>query len=81
RQIQRILKDDIRMETVAGFEPSQPVRMGSDAAGARRPGGNAARKPAHRPHGRPAARGAQPHAGPKQHSGGRGQGGRRDSRA
>jgi ATP-dependent RNA helicase RhlE len=84
RQIQRILKDDIRMETVAGFEPSQPIRMGSDAAGARRPGGNAApRKPAHRPHGRPAARGAQAHAGPKQHrgGGGRGQGGRRDSRA
>jgi ATP-dependent RNA helicase RhlE len=84
RQIQRILKDDIRMETVPGFEPSRPIRMGSDAAGARRPGGNTApRKPAHRPHGKPAARGAQAHAGPKQHRGGagRGQGGRRDSRA
>jgi ATP-dependent RNA helicase RhlE len=82
RQIQRILKDDIRMETVSGFEPSRPIRMGSDAAGARRPGGNTApRKPAHRPHGKPATRGAQPHAGQKQHRGGRGQGGRRDSRA
>ncbi|UJB20732.1 MULTISPECIES: DEAD/DEAH box helicase [Lysobacter] len=76
RQIQRILKDDIEMVTVAGFEPSRPIRMGSDAPGARRPGApggnnrgnNAPRKPAHRPHGKPAPRHA--HAGPKQHRGG-----------
>jgi ATP-dependent RNA helicase RhlE len=78
RQIQRILKDDIEMVTVAGYEPSRPIRMGADAPGARRPGapggnsrGNAApRKPAHRPHGKPAPRHA--HAGPKQHRGGAG---------
>ncbi|MGO1069432.1 DEAD/DEAH box helicase [Lysobacter sp. CA199] len=76
RQIQRILKDDIEMVSVAGFEPSRPIRMGSDAPGARRPGGpggnnrgnNAPRKPGHRPHGKPAPRHA--HAGPKQHRGG-----------
>ncbi|MFK3649154.1 DEAD/DEAH box helicase [Lysobacter enzymogenes] len=74
RQIQRILKDDIEMVSVAGFEPTRPLRMGSDAPGARRPGpggnrgNNAPRKPAHRPHGKPAPRHA--HAGPKQHRGG-----------
>jgi len=89
RQIQRILKDDIEMVTVPGYEPSRPIRMGSDAPGARRPGapggnsrGNAApRKPAHRPHGKPAPRHA--HAGPKQHRGGAGAqpGQRRDRNA
>ncbi|SDY31669.1 ATP-dependent RNA helicase RhlE [Lysobacter sp. yr284] len=90
RQIQRILKDDIEMVSVAGFEPSRPLRMGSDAPGARRPGpggnnrgNNAPRKPAHRPHGKPAPRHA--HAGPKQHRGGNGggqqQGQRRDRSA
>ncbi|ROU07020.1 DEAD/DEAH box helicase [Lysobacter enzymogenes] len=80
RQIQRILKDDIEMVSVAGFEPTRPLRMGSDAPGARRPGpggnnrgNNAPRKPAHRPHGKPAPRHA--HAGPKQHRGGNGGGG------
>ncbi|MEI2456002.1 DEAD/DEAH box helicase [Lysobacter firmicutimachus] len=83
RQIQRILKDDIEMVTVAGYEPSRPIRMGSDAPGARRPGpggnrgNNAPRKPGHRPHGKPAPRHA--HAGPKQHRGG-GQGGQRRDR-
>lgn len=89
RQIQRILKDDIEMVGVAGFEPSRPLRMGSDAPGARRPGpggnrgNNAPRKPSHRPHGKPAPRHA--HAGPKQHRGGNGggqqQGQRRDRSA
>ena len=75
RQIQRILKDDIQMVTVEGFEPSRPIRMGSDAPGARRPGGqrpggnNGPRKPSHRPHGKPAPRHA--HAGPQHRSGGR----------
>ncbi|MDQ3617342.1 MAG: DEAD/DEAH box helicase, partial [Pseudomonadota bacterium] len=35
RQIQRILKEDIQMVSVAGYEPSRPIRMGSDAPGAR----------------------------------------------
>ena len=68
RQIQRILKDDIQMVTVDGFAPTRPIRMGSDAPGARNPGGrpggnNGPRKPAHRPHGQPAPRHA--HAGPQ----------------
>ncbi|MGO0999862.1 DEAD/DEAH box helicase [Lysobacter sp. CA196] len=86
RQIQRILKDDIEMVTVPGYEPSRPIRMGSDAPGARSPGGNnrgnnGPRKPAHRPHGKPAPRHA--HAGPKQHRGGAGAqpGQRRDRNA
>ncbi|UHQ22059.1 DEAD/DEAH box helicase [Lysobacter sp. 5GHs7-4] len=79
RQIQRILKDDIQMVTVAGFEPSRPIRMGSDAPGARRPGGqrpggnNGPRKPSHRPHGKPAPRHA--HAGAQHRGGGRNGGG------
>ncbi|MDQ3206334.1 MAG: DEAD/DEAH box helicase, partial [Pseudomonadota bacterium] len=54
RQIQRILKDDIQMVTVDGFAPTRPIRMGSDAPGARGanprgPGGNnGPRKPAPR---------------------------------
>ncbi|MFQ6313809.1 DEAD/DEAH box helicase [Lysobacter capsici] len=76
RQIQRILKDDIEMVTVAGFEPSRPIRMGSDAPGARRPGAPG-RKPRRRQRAaqagassarKPPARHA--HAGPKQHRGG-----------
>ena len=77
RQIQRILKDDIEMVTVDGFAPTRPIRMGSDAPGARgtnprapggRPGGNnGPRKPAHRPHGQPAPRHA--HAGPQRRGG------------
>ncbi|MDQ3288506.1 MAG: DEAD/DEAH box helicase [Pseudomonadota bacterium] len=72
RQIQRILKDDIQMVTVEGFAPSRPIRMGSDAPGARGanprgPGGNnGPRKPAPR-HGQPAPRHA--HAGPQRRSG------------
>ncbi|HEU0305881.1 MAG TPA: DEAD/DEAH box helicase [Lysobacter sp.] len=69
RQIQRILKDDIQMVTVDGFVPTRPIRMGSDAPGARRPGGNnnGPRKPTHRPHGQPAPRHA--HAGPQRRGG------------
>jgi ATP-dependent RNA helicase RhlE len=82
RQIQRILKDDMAMETVSGFEPSQPIRMGSDAPGARRPGGNnAPRRKSNRPHGKPGSRGPQSHAGPKQHRGGAGRNPGRSSRA
>ncbi|MBA3486916.1 MAG: DEAD/DEAH box helicase [Lysobacter sp.] len=72
RQIQRILKDDIQMVTVEGFAPTRPIRMGSDAPGARGansrgPGGNnGPRKPAPR-HGQPAPRHA--HAGPQRRGG------------
>jgi ATP-dependent RNA helicase RhlE len=84
RDIQKLLKADIEMQTVAGYAPSRPIR--ADAAqpargrGPRR-GGNTARpagqqapraktgKPPQRGHGKPAQRGAQPHAGPKQHRG------------
>ena len=71
RDIQRMLKSEITMETVAGFEPSQPLQMNAKPAqgrGGQRPGGQ--RKPAGRGHGKPQARGANPHAGPKQHRGG-----------
>ncbi|MDQ3268690.1 MAG: DEAD/DEAH box helicase [Pseudomonadota bacterium] len=72
RQIQRILKDDIQMVTIEGFAPTRPIRMGSDAPGARGanprgPGGNnGPRKPAPR-HGQPAPRHA--HAGPQRRGG------------
>ena len=72
RQIQRILKDDIQMVTVDGFAPTRPIRMGSDAPGARGanprgPGGNnGPRKPAPR-HGQAAPRHA--HAGPQRRGG------------
>ncbi|MFP7721962.1 DEAD/DEAH box helicase [Lysobacter sp. A3-1-A15] len=72
RQIQRILKDDIEMVTVDGYAPSRPIRLDIAIPNPRSPGGrnNGPRKPAHRPHGKPAARHA--HAGPKQHRGGAG---------
>jgi ATP-dependent RNA helicase RhlE len=71
RQIQRMLKMDVAMEVIAGFEPSRPIRM--DAAPfAQQRGGRKynGRPPArgHRPHGKPAPRTA--HAGPKQHRSG-----------
>jgi ATP-dependent RNA helicase RhlE len=93
RQIQRLLKSDIALEAIAGFEPSRPIRLDGNAPGAarpgaQRPGGNRSpRKPGHRPHGKPADRGAHAHAHTGQKQGqGRGQGqgkpsGRRDSRA
>jgi ATP-dependent RNA helicase RhlE len=80
RQIQRMLKADIVMEPVKGYEPSRPVRADNAPFAAPR-GPRPAR--GHRPHGKPAQ--AQPrhaHAGPKQHRGGaKPTGGRRDSRA
>jgi ATP-dependent RNA helicase RhlE len=81
RQIQRMLKADIAMETVKGYEPSRPVR--ADHAPFAAPRGPRPQR-GHRPHGKPAL--AQPrhaHAGPKQHRGGAGKpaAGRRDSRA
>jgi ATP-dependent RNA helicase RhlE len=82
RQIQRMLKAEIQMDAVKGFEPSRPIRL--DAAPFNN--GKPAQRPqrGHRPHGKPAT--AQPrhaHAGPKQHrsAAGKPSGGRRDSRA
>ena len=71
RQIQRMLKMDVAMEVIAGFEPSRPIRL--DAAPFAQPRGGRqdnGRPPArgHRPHGKPAPRTA--HAGPKQHRSG-----------
>ena len=80
RQIQRMLKADIAMETVPGFEPSRQMR--TDNAPFNAPRGPRPQR-GHRPHGKPAT--AQPrhaHAGPKQHRSAAGKpGGRRDSRA
>jgi len=93
RDIQRMLKADIAVETVPGFEPSRPIRLDANQPGRRgggaRPGGQKPaggqrppRKPAHRAHGKPADRGAHAHAhtGAKQGRGGK-PGERRDSRA
>jgi ATP-dependent RNA helicase RhlE len=86
RQIQRLLKSDIALEAVDGFEPSRPIRLDGNAPGAGRPGGQRAggerpggqrppRKPGNRAHGRPADRGAHAHAHTGQKQGGqRGQG-------
>jgi ATP-dependent RNA helicase RhlE len=80
RQIQRLLKVDVSVENVEGFEPSRPIRL--DAPIPKNGGGNGrGAKPAHRPHAKPAFRGGHAHAGPKQHRGGRAASGRRDSRA
>jgi ATP-dependent RNA helicase RhlE len=93
RQIQRLLKSDIALEAIEGFEPSRPIRLDGNAPGAPRPGGQrpggnrTPRKPGHRAHGKPADRGAHAHAHTGQKQGqGRGQGSgkpgaRRDSRA
>ncbi len=66
RQIQRLLKMEIVMDTVAGYAPSKPMRMDAIPS-QQRPGGQRPASPSrsHRPHGKPAPRHA--HAGPKQH--------------
>jgi ATP-dependent RNA helicase RhlE len=86
RQIQRMLKAEIAMEAVRGFEPSRPIRLDAAPFDAKRTPRPQRPQRGHRPHGKPAQ--AQPqrhaHAGPKQH-GSRDQrgkpAGRRDSRA
>ncbi|WP_242104428.1 MULTISPECIES: DEAD/DEAH box helicase [unclassified Lysobacter] len=90
RDIQKVLKAEIEMQVVRGFEPSRPIRLdvarppnggrGQQARaqpGRGKPAGQqpprrsgAPGKPAHRAHGKPQSRGAQAHAGPKQHRGG-----------
>ena len=79
-QIQKMLKAEVVLEVVRGFEPSRQVRL--DAPIPKQGGNRSAPSRGHRPHGKPAARHA--HAGPKQHRGGGAakQGaGRRGSRA
>jgi ATP-dependent RNA helicase RhlE len=76
RQIQRMLKADIELVSVPGFEASRPIQMNAPIPNPR--GASQPRKPSHRPHGKPAARHA--HAGPKQHRSG-GQGAGRGSRS
>ncbi len=67
RQVQRMLKADIELEIVEGFAPSRPIQLNAPLPNPRQKQ-QAPRKPAHRPHGKPAQRHA--HAGPKQHRGG-----------
>lgn len=87
RDIQKLLKDDIQMETVRGFEPSKPIQFngprpanGGNGRGAGRPGGRngapgarsgAPKKAAQRGHGKPQQRAAHAHAGPRQSRGGK----------
>ena len=89
REVQKVLKAEITVEVVRGFEPSQPIRMDApkppnggrqQQRGPREARGNGgqrngggAAKPAHRAHGKPQSIAPQPHAGPKQKS----RGGRR----
>jgi ATP-dependent RNA helicase RhlE len=82
RQIQRLLKAEVQLENVAGFELSRPLQIETAKMPPR--GGQQRPQPGrgHRPHGKPAARHA--HAGPKQHRGGNPgskPGARRDQRA
>ena len=77
RQIQHVLKKDVELVTVDGFEPSRPIRLDVAIPNPRQNAGNrgprpAGRNPGNRGHGKPAPRQAHAHAGPKQ----RGQGGR-----
>lgn len=73
RQVQRMLKADVEMVEVEGFAPSRPIQLNAPLPNPRQQK-QGPRKPAHRPHGKPAARHA--HAGPKQHRGGGGRGSR-----
>jgi len=80
RKIQRMLKADIAMETVPGFEPSRQMR--TDNAPFNAPRGPRPQR-GHRPHGKPGNAPRHAHAGPKQHRGGAAAkpGTRRDTRA
>ena len=77
RQIQRLLKAEIALETVAGYEPSQPLRIDSAPVHAPR-GARPAR--GHRPHGKPAQRHSHSHAGARPSRDGRNAGGPTGSR-
>jgi ATP-dependent RNA helicase RhlE len=67
RAIHRVLKQDIEMVPVEGYAPSRPIRMGNDAPGAGRPGGNRPPSKPRRGHAAPASRHAhagKPHPAP-----------------
>ena len=70
RQVQNMLKADVELVEVEGFAPSRPIQMNAPLPNPRQKAPQ--RRPANRPHGKPAPRHA--HAGPKQHRGGGGQG-------
>ena len=59
-----MLKADIEMRVIEGYEPSRAIRMGNDAPGNGRPSGQ---RPPRRsqPHAHAQQRHATPHAGPK----------------
>ena len=79
RQIQRLLKQDIAMETVVGYEPSRAIRSDAAPFKANNAPRNGRPSRGHRPHGKSEPRAA--HAGPKQHRGGQSaRGGQRDAR-
>ncbi|MGY0504068.1 DEAD/DEAH box helicase [Luteimonas sp. e5] len=69
RDIQKLLKADVRIEELDGYVPAEPLRFnGPRPANGGRGGGQrrgAAPKPAHRGHGKPQEARAKPHAGPK----------------
>lgn len=67
RQVQNMLKAEVEVVVVEGFEPSRPIQLNAPLPNPRQQK-QGPRKPAHRPHGKPAQRHA--HAGPKQHRGG-----------
>jgi len=83
RQIQKILKNEVELVTVAGYEPSRPLRLDVALPNPRQNAGNrgprpAGRNPGNRGHGKPGgARQGHAHAGPKQRGGGQGRGSRR----
>ena len=75
RAITRMLKRDVEIRDVPGFEPQTPIRWGNNNPVGERPAGNQApRKHARRPHS-DAPRHA--HAGPKKHSSGQRDGARK----
>jgi ATP-dependent RNA helicase RhlE len=64
RDIQRLLKRDIEIELVPGFEPSTPLRLtGTLSAPIRRPGGGQQRPSGQRPHSQAARTGSRDGAG------------------
>ncbi|GAB3385353.1 DEAD/DEAH box helicase [Lysobacter fragariae] len=66
RQIQRMLKTEVKLVDVAGFELSRPLRIDNAPVV---PRGTRPPQRGHRPHGKPGVP-RQGHAGPKQHRGG-----------
>ena len=70
RAIHRVLKTDIAMEVVPGYEPSRQVRMGNDGPSNGRPAGNRPPSKARRGHAAPThahAHAGKPHPGQKAH--------------